>query len=343
MVSPWEGLGVALVTFIAVTICLALVRPFLANRQLVDVPNFRSSHTQPTVRGGGLGIVAGLLVGLVLSALLLAGSAGQLARIAAVGLVVTALAVVGFTEDVRGLRVRTRLTCQALTFMCASVVFVLVGGITGIMGLVAWFAGVFYVNAANFMDGVNGISSMHGAVVGAYFAVVGYARTEPGLMLTGVTMGVAFLAFLPWNAPRARMFMGDTGSYVLGGGSWALSLWALALGIPPLAVVAPLLVYAADVAITLVRRAMQGAHLTQAHHDHAYQQVQKITNSHGWASGVITLGTITCAGFGLWNLFVPGATLWAFACSLMVIALVLATPRFLVRRRASTSWPTGAV
>ena len=67
--SPWTGLGVALVTFIAVTICLALVRPFLANRQLLDVPNHRSSHTQPTVRGGGLGIAAGLLFGLGFGAL----------------------------------------------------------------------------------------------------------------------------------------------------------------------------------------------------------------------------------------------------------------------------------
>ena len=62
--SLWLGLAVAAVTLSAATICLALVRPYLAHRRLIDVPNHRSSHTEPTVRGGGLGIVAGLLVGL---------------------------------------------------------------------------------------------------------------------------------------------------------------------------------------------------------------------------------------------------------------------------------------
>lgn len=341
--SLWLGLAVAAVTLSAATICLALVRPYLAHRRLIDVPNHRSSHTEPTVRGGGLGIVAGLLVGLGLSALLLSGSAGQLSRLAAVGLTVTGLAAVGFIEDVRGLRVGIRLTSQALTFGIASVVFVLVGGLPGVAGLVAWFAGVFYVNATNFMDGVNGMSSMHGSVVGAYFAVIGYVSAEPGLMLTGVTVGVAFLAFLPWNAPRARMFMGDAGSYALGASAWALSVWAVILGIPPLVIVAPLLVYAADVVFTLLRRAMRAAPLTQAHHDHAYQQMQRITNSHGWAAGLVTMGTVACAGFGLWNLFVSGVTPWALACNMTVVALILATPILLVRRRESTSRARGTL
>ena len=337
MVSPWEGLGVALVTFIAVTICLALVRPFLANRQLVDVPNFRSSHTQPTVRGGGLGIAAGLLFGLGFGALRLAGSGAEIASMAAVGLTVSALAVVGFAEDVRGLRVGVRLISQALTIGITTAVFLLMTGLSVTLAVLVGLAGVFYVNAANFMDGVNGISGVHGAVVGAYFAVVGYISNDPGLMLTAIAVAVAFLSFLPWNAPRARMFMGDVGSYALGGAAWALAACALVLGVPPLTVAAPLLVYSADVAFTLVRRAMRGAPLTQAHHEHVYQRLMEITRSHGAATGGATMATILCAAIGLWSLFVPGATAWAIGCLPVVLSLYLISPRFMARRKSLIS------
>jgi UDP-N-acetylmuramyl pentapeptide phosphotransferase/UDP-N-acetylglucosamine-1-phosphate transferase len=326
-----------LVTFVAVTICLALVRPFLANRRLVDVPNLRSSHTQPTVRGGGLGIAAGLIFGFGGSVLLLTGSGTQMAGIAAVGLTVSALAAVGLTEDARGLRVGARLISQALIFGIATVGVVLVGGLPVALGPLVGLAGVFYVNAANFMDGVNGISSLHGAVVGAYFAAVGYVGNAPGLALTGVATGVAFLAFLPWNAPRARMFMGDVGSYVLGGAAWALAVWALVLGVPPLTVAAPLLVYSADVIFTLVMRAMRGAPLTQAHHDHVYQRLMEITCSHGAATGSATVATILCAAMGLWSLFVPEATGWAIGFLLVVLFLYLMSPRFMARRKSLIS------
>ncbi|MCC6498514.1 MAG: glycosyltransferase family 4 protein [Propionibacteriaceae bacterium] len=337
------GLSVALVTVSTVTICLAIVRPFLARWQLVDVPNHRSSHIQPTVRGGGVGIAAGLLVGLGCCALLLRESPAQLAGVSAVGVTVAALAVLGFIEDANGLRVSIRLIGQASVVVLPTAAIVLVADAPITLGLVAGLAGVFYINAANFMDGVNGISGLHGAAVGAYFAIVGFASSEPGLMLSAVAVGVAFLSFLPWNAPRARMFMGDVGSYALGGAVWALAMWALVLGVSWLAVVAPLLIYATDVAITLVRRAVRGAPLTEAHHEHVYQRVHELTRSHGKAASLATAGTLACAGIGLWNLFFPGSILWAVAASAVVLAVYLAAPNLLERRRTPNALSDGVL
>lgn len=334
--KPGLVVGVAVITFITATICLALTRRILANRQLMDVPNDRSSHSEPTLRGGGLGIVAGLLVGLGSGALMLTGSAAELANIAVIGLTVGALAVVGLTEDIRGLGVGVRLLVQTLTFAIATAGFVCLAGLPIALGLVAGLAGVFYVNTANFMDGVNGISSMHGAVVGVYFVIVGYASNDHVLALAGVATGVAFLAFLPWNAPRARMFMGDVGSYALGGAAWALAVSALSRAVPLFAVAAPLLVYSADVVLTLVRRAIRREHLTHAHHEHAYQRVQEITHSHGAATAVVTTGTIMCAGIGLWSLLIPSVTPWAIALSVGVLALVQVAPSILAHRWART-------
>jgi UDP-N-acetylmuramyl pentapeptide phosphotransferase/UDP-N-acetylglucosamine-1-phosphate transferase len=336
------GLTVALVTVMGVTICLAMLRPYLVSRGLVDVPNHRSSHTEPTVRGGGVGIVAGLLVGLGCCALLL-DSLAELLGIAAIGVIVGALAVIGFIEDVQGLRVAVRLISQASVVILAATGLVLIAGTTVTLGLAIALAGVAYINAANFMDGVNGISGTHGAVVGAFFSVVGFASNEPGLMLAAVAVGAAFLSFLPWNAPRARMFMGDVGSYALGGAVWALAVWALVVGVSWLTVVAPLLVYSTDVAITLARRSQRGAILTEAHHEHVYQRVHEFTHSHGKATALATTATIACAGIGLWNWYFPDVIIWAIAGIMMVLALYVATPWALERRLTATALSQGVL
>ncbi len=337
------GMVVALVTGSAVSICLAFVRPFLTRRHLIDIPNHRSSHTRPTVRGAGLGIAMGLLVGLGSCAVLLWDIPAQLPAIGALGVAVAGLAVLGFAEDVHGLRVSIRLIGQTSIAIVTATALVLVAGASIAVGLLAVLTGVFYINAANFMDGVNGISGLHGAVVGGYFAVAGFASSELGLILGAVSVGVAFLSFLPWNAPRARMFMGDVGSYVLGGAVWALAVWAWVLGVSWLTVVAPLLVYSTDVAITLVRRAARGAPLAEAHHEHAYQRVNELTGSHSKAAVLATAGTLACAATGLWNQFVPDVTVWASAASIVVLILYVATPWLLQRGLTPTPVPDGVL
>jgi UDP-N-acetylmuramyl pentapeptide phosphotransferase/UDP-N-acetylglucosamine-1-phosphate transferase len=336
-------LAVAAVTVGATSICLAIARPLLAGRHLVDVPNHRSSHTQPTVRGGGVGIVAGLLAGLACCAVLLSGSPALVPGVTAVGATVTILAVVGFVEDVRGLHVGARLISQAIVLVLAGAALTLVAEAPVALALLAALVGVFYVNAANFMDGVNGLSALHGAVAGSYFAIVGVATGEPGLVLGATAVAAAFLSFLPWNARRARMFMGDVGSYALGGAVWALAVWALVAGVPWLTVVAPLLVYATDVSLTLVRRALRNASLTEAHHDHVYQRVQELTGSHATAATLVTAGTIACAGIGLWNWYFPRLAIWALAAALTVLALYVMTPWLLERRPTVPALAEGAL
>jgi len=341
VVSPWAAVGVALVTVLAVAASLVLLRPFLARRQLFDVPNPRSSHTTPTLRGGGLGIATGLLVGLGVAAAL--APANGTPAIAAVSLAVVALASVGFAEDLRGLPVSVRLLAQLVSITIPTAGLVLLAGLPTGLGVLVAFAGVFYVNTANFMDGVNGISGLHGLVVGAYFAAVGFIRGDNGLMLAAIAVGAAFLSFLPWNVPRARMFMGDVGSYALGGAAWALAAVALAIGVNPLTAVAPLLVYTADVSFTLARRALRRASLTQAHREHVYQQVEQLTHSHPKAAGLVTVSTLACAGIGLWNQLTPGDALWAMAGTATVLVLYLATPLLPRRHNPSAErHPAGA-
>ncbi|NCD19885.1 MAG: glycosyltransferase family 4 protein [Actinobacteria bacterium] len=331
--SPDASLFVSGVsTSIIGTAAFALLLPLLRNRQLLDIPNHRSSHATPTVRGGGLGIMVALVCGLAIGATI-PHLAGEALRIVIwFGVAVAAFAALGWAEDVRGLSVRNRLGGQALISVSAMLGATMLSDLPVVLAAFAAAGGVFYVNAANFMDGVNGISAWHGTVIGAYFAALGYMSDSLGLTLAGVVTAAAFLSFLPWNAPRARMFMGDVGSYALGAAAWALCVLTVAVGTPFLVAVAPLVVYAGDVVFTLIRRAGRRATLFDAHREHTYQKVQQITGSHGASTGVVTSATVACAVVGLMGIQLPDVAPWAIAAATVILASYLVSPVLLTIR-----------
>lgn len=312
----------------------ALILPLLRNHQVIDIPNHRSSHTTPTVRGGGLGIIVALVGGLVLGAALLHPESVNLKAVIWFGVTVVAFATLGWAEDARGLPVSVRLAGQVVISVAAAMSATAIGGLPVGLALLAVVGGVFYVNAANFMDGVNGISAWHGTVVGAFFATIGLLDNSTGLMLAGLVTAAAFLSFLPWNAPRARMFMGDVGSYALGATAWALCVLAVIVGTPLLVAVAPLMIYASDVVFTLLKRARHHAPLLSAHREHTYQRVEQITGSHAVATALTTTASGVCAAIGVLGKWSSGMTLWALPLIALVVVLYLATPTLLSTRRA---------
>ncbi len=314
-------------TVLATTVFLAILAPLLEKRQLVDVPNHRSSHTSPTLRGGGVAISAGVLLGVGVGRMLTLLDSQSSQLLAAFTMSIIALSAIGWIEDSRGLAVRTRFAAQAL-IVCATVISTDFnpGG-----ALVAAFAGVFYVNAANFMDGVNGISSLHGTLVGGYFTVVAILNGTTVLAIAGAATAAAFLAFLPWNARRARMFMGDVGSYALGAAVWGLALLAYASDYSLIAAICPLFVYTSDVLLTLVRRAWNGSNLLESHNEHIYQTVQQATRSHHTAAALPTAATaISCVGGALQVLGVAspaGAWMLSILAVLLYVSVAITAAR----------------
>lgn len=332
--SPYLVVVVAAVSTVLLgAVAHALILPLLRNHQVLDIPNHRSSHTTPTVRGGGLGIVVALVGGLVLGAALLYSESANLQAVIWFGVTVVTFAALGWAEDTRGLPVSVRLAGQVVISATAAMSATAIGGLPLGLALLAAVGGVFYVNAANFMDGVNGISAWHGTVVGAFFATIGLLTNSTGLMLAGLVTAAAFLSFLPWNAPRARMFMGDVGSYALGAAAWALCVFAVTVGTPLLMAVAPLMIYAGDVVFTLLKRARHHAPLLNAHREHTYQRVEQITGSHGAATALTTTASAVCAAIGILGMWSPGMTPWTLPLIALVVVLYLATPTLLSTRR----------
>jgi len=195
----------------------------------------------PTPRGGG----APIAIGLVLAAVVV-GSTAMIAFSA----VVAVFAAIGFADDLASLPAGPRLAMQAAVSLVAGWVL---GRLTGMPPVVALSAAILltvwlvgYVNVFNFMDGVNGISAAHALLGGAAYACLGLLRADSFLLTGGVAVAAGALAFLPWNAVRARVFLGDAGSYTLGAALGLLAAGAVLGGIPLEAAFGPLALYLAD-------------------------------------------------------------------------------------------------
>jgi len=278
---------------------VALAEPFiiplLRRAAAIDVPNTRSSHSVPTPRGGGLPIAVGVAAAVLLvQGLVVQGVVVQ--RPVAVGFAaaVAVFAAIGFADDLTELPAGWRLVLQGLASLAIGGVLAVRAGlppaltvaVTAVIAL--WLVG--FVNAFNFMDGVNGISAAHALIGGAAYAGIGWWLSDPFLAVAGAAVAAGALAFLPWNAGRARVFLGDVGSYGLGAALAVLAAYCVAArGIPIEAALAPLALYLADTGWTMLRRILSGAPILQAHRTHTYQQLCDI----GWSHQRVTTATAT--------------------------------------------------
>ncbi len=149
----------------------------------------------------------------------------------------------------------------------------------------AWLVG--FVNAFNFMDGVNGISGAHALIGGVAYACLAGGRRDGLGVAAGLALAAGAGAFLPWNAGRARVILGDVGSYPIGAALAVLAVRLIVDGVPAEAVAGPVALYLADVAWTLQCRIRRGEHWLEPHRTHIYQRWCDA----GWSHQEVTLLT----------------------------------------------------
>ena len=312
--------------------------PLLQRAAAIDVPGLRSSHTVPTPRGGG----APIAVGLILAGLLVNGLTGL-----TFAATVAVFGAIGFTDDLRGLSAGRRLLLQGAGSAAVASLLVIrtdlppAAKLAAAVVLMVWVIG--FVNAFNFMDGVNGISAAHAAIGGAAYAYLGAWHHDAFLVPVGAAVAVGALAFLPWNALRARVFLGDVGSYGLGAALAVLVACALIARIPVEAAAAPVALYLADTAWTLQRRIRSGESCLAAHRTHTYQRLcdagwshQRVTLATSAVTSLLCLlGTASLTGH-------PVLRAAADAAGLGLLVLYLRSPVLLARARAVRNLPTCA-
>ncbi|GGC92063.1 glycosyl transferase [Tersicoccus solisilvae] len=284
-----------------------LLRPLLLRRGVIDVPNARSSHARPAVRGMGLAPWAAVVVGMVLA--LLTGAVRVDRGVTVIVLLVTcAAAVLGWVEDVRGVSVRARATTQLVIGLAGTTALALALGQSGWWIPAGALAIAAYINVANFMDGINGISGLHGVTVGLFYALAGQLSGQGWLTVSALVLAAAFAAFLPWNLAGGRgsgpVFLGDVGSYLLGGSIAAMAAAGFLAGVYVEYLLSPLVIYLADTAFTWFRRVRAGARWYAPHREHVYQRLTDAGLSHLGSAAVVTgctvavglLGTVAAQG-----------------------------------------------
>jgi len=292
----------------AALIALMITRLVLgyARMRLLDQPNERSSHQIPTPRGGGLGLVVGLLVAAVIGLVVYGSGFGAVLLIP-----IFAMAALGWWDDHASLSARLRLGLQMV--LVGMMVWgigvpesVVAGGWTIpvpslIVVVLLVVGGVWLVNLTNFMDGIDGIAGTQGVVgCGGLALLVLPLAADPVMASTWVILvacGGACVGFLVWNWPPARIFLGDVGSTTLGL-VFAIGVTAGMHGEIAIEVLLlPLMPFVADATCTLMRRAWRGERLSQAHRSHLYQRLARHWGRH--APVTVLYGLLALLGGGL--------------------------------------------
>jgi Fuc2NAc and GlcNAc transferase len=250
---------------------------------ILAMPNERSSHTQPTPTMGGAALVLVVLAYLVH----LAGLEPRLGW----GLF-TALAVmglVGLWDDLRGLSARFRLLVHFAA--SALVIWCLQPDLSWWLAAAVLVALVWFTNLYNFMDGIDGYAAVQCLVfcIGVQVVAGGLPGWQGQLVWL---MSGAALAFLAFNWPPAKVFMGDVGSGFVGLliGALTLYLWHTQ-NVPLVASLILLAVFWFDATYTLCVRMVTKQEFTQAHRLHLYQHVS-IRRGHLWTTGAFLIYAI---------------------------------------------------
>ena len=285
MISP---LVLATACFaLSLLICTAVAKHWIASP--LSHPSERSLHAIPVPRGGGLGVSAALLFGLV-------WVGAPMALIIAVFIVWA----VSAWDDWIGASPALRLVVHALA--AASIVLTWETQFSPIFTIFAALSLIWGLNLFNFMDGSDGLAASTAVVGGLALATLAWAAPDTAnsrlIMNACLIVAASAAGLLCYNLPPAKIFMGDGGSTVLGLALAALCLQGAASGVWSLAAAAALFMpFWADATYTLLRRLSAGHSPLRPHREHLYQRLALAGLGHRgvlfWMIGWNLVGAIT--------------------------------------------------
>lgn len=266
---------------------------FGGSLSLINYPNERSSHSVATPRGGGIGILAAFLLTCLLIDIPIF-----------FWLPATIISLLGFCGDRVEISPKLRLFIQfiAAVVLISGMKYIQTNLVIGMMFIPLW--AIFIVgtsNFYNFMDGINGIASITGFVAFGFLALYLYlCKVNVPFVPLSACISFSCLGFLPFNVPRAKVFLGDVGSVLLGF-VFAALVFVLSERLLDFVCFASLLFpFYMDELTTMAVRLKDGEKFTKAHRRHLYQL---FANEKGIAHWKISLS------YGLLQLIVGGNVL----------------------------------
>lgn len=274
-------------SLVALAIAATSVRGAIAyahRRGMLDQPGQRRSHTLPTPRGGGVGIVLACLVALPGALWTLPGASSPW-TVASLALALLLVAAIGWWDDHRPLRQWPRLGVQLLATALFGAALLADGRATLLWLPLLVLAGGWSINLHNFMDGIDGLLAQQGIMVGAGVGGLALSAGQPSLAGAAFATAAACLGFGLYNRPPARIFMGDVGSGSVGLLLFALS--AMLWRIEPTLIWPALILgssFVTDASLTLLNRFLRGRRWYAPHREHLYQWLVRSGCTHARAT-----------------------------------------------------------
>ncbi len=295
-----------LAVFVATLSGVELFRRWSLKRELLDIPNERSSHTVPTPRGGGL-----IICGVSLTAFFIYEFLTSANFFWAYFAGASCVAVISLIDDVKTVSPFWRILCHSLA---AGLAVRFIGGFdnlwipfygtaqTGFWGDAAAFLWIVWlINAYNFMDGIDGIAATQALTAGIGWSLIGHVFGIDHAWFYGGVLAASSGGFLILNWQPAKIFMGDVGSAFLG---YTFAILPLAASrkaenievasILPWFGMLFVWFFVFDSVFTLLRRLSRGEKVWQPHRQHIYQKLiisglthAKVTILYGAASAIL--------------------------------------------------------
>ncbi len=310
-----------LVCFILAGAGAWVVSKFAYKCSLIDIPGDRSSHEIPIPKGGGIGILAAF----ALASMVLKIPSGF-------WLSATILALISLYGDRSELSPKFRVTAQfiaTISFLLTSRSLIL-APYDSLLLFVLWllFLTIFIVGTANFynfMDGINGIAAITGIVGFGLLALYSFLSDRDSLFVVlSICISLSCLGFLPFNMPKAKVFIGDVGSILLGF-VFAGMVIALSKGLLDFVCLTSFLFpFYADELTTEYVRLRDGENLLKPHRRHVYQLLAnemgvdhwKVSVGYGVLQAVVGIGALVLRRYGtltiIFFLGVCFAGFWGF-------------------------------
>ena len=254
---------------------------FAKSKNIVDIPNDRSSHAVCTPRGGGLSISLSIIMCLLF---IILSSDKVPAYLLSFTICTTLILIIGVIDDLKGLSIITR----AFLYLIISFVFIL--STTGIgsfshhnfvIFILVTIVLTWIINLYNFMDGADAISGIQAVICALPAGIIFSLSDEHDIALLCYTLVASSIGFLVWNWPPAKIFMGDVGSCVIGfvfgclmiitylQNHFSILIWLILLSF-----------FIVDSTLTLITRIINREKWYQAHRTHSYQRVLQMGHSH---------------------------------------------------------------
>lgn len=299
------------ITLILVIVCIisviltGLIRKFVLSKNILDVPNDRSSHRIPTPRGGGLSIV---LLFVAATSYLMWKQMISLSLFYALsgGILV---AFIGWLDDIVSVPPIWRALVHTLSAIWSVYWLSEFVNMSWLACLLITVGIVWCTNLYNFMDGIDGLAGSEGLFISLSAAIVLLSLGLQNISILCFVLAGSILGFLKWNWPPAKIFMGDVASGYLG---FIFSILAIAtmnlLTLKFWIILAS--IFLCDATFTLLYRIYQKKRWYEAHCEHAYQRLTQYGASHKAVTiGILIFNIFILFPVGLGAIYYPNISI----------------------------------